>query len=265
MSTERSTPAGSSAAPLGAAPGSSATGVLRDRVAVLAALLAPLLTCALMAAFRTHLPNTDAALILVLVIVAVAANGHRLAGYLAAVSAAVSFDFFLTQPYETFTINRSSDVRTTVLLLGVGLAVTELAVRGRLNAALAARQSGYLEGIRNAAAFASTGGSATDLSSQVSHELLSLLGLTRCRFESGVAGIGQPARLRPDGLVERQQKVLDVEQTGLPTDIDIELIVESGGHLIGRFLMRAAPNSHPTRTQLLVAVTMASQVAAAFA
>ena len=32
--------------------------------------------------------------------VAVAANGYRLAGVLAALSAAVWFDFFLTQPYQ---------------------------------------------------------------------------------------------------------------------------------------------------------------------
>ena len=37
-------------------------------------------------------------------VVAVAAAGHRAAGVLAAVSAAVWFDFFLTVPYERFTI-----------------------------------------------------------------------------------------------------------------------------------------------------------------
>jgi hypothetical protein len=42
----------------------------------------------------------------VVVIVAVAAAGNRLAGYLAALSAAAWFEFFLTRPYEQFTINR---------------------------------------------------------------------------------------------------------------------------------------------------------------
>jgi K+-sensing histidine kinase KdpD len=44
------------------------------------------------------------ALVMILVVVAVAANGYRLAGYLAALSVAGWFDFFLTQPYETFSI-----------------------------------------------------------------------------------------------------------------------------------------------------------------
>jgi hypothetical protein len=71
----------------------------RDRLAVLAALAAPLGLAAILVPFRTSFPNTDAALALVLVVVAVAANGYRLAGILAAVSTAVWFDFFLTQPY----------------------------------------------------------------------------------------------------------------------------------------------------------------------
>ncbi len=99
-------------------------------------MVAPLGACAGLALIRGSLPNTDAALLLVLVVVAVAGNGYRLAGVLAALSAAVWFDFFITQPYERFTIDRSADAKTTVLLLAVGVAVTELAVWGRRQAAL---------------------------------------------------------------------------------------------------------------------------------
>jgi hypothetical protein len=52
----------------------------RDKAAVLAGLAAPLALAAVLVPFRTSLPNTDAALALVLVVVAVAAAGHRLAG-----------------------------------------------------------------------------------------------------------------------------------------------------------------------------------------
>jgi K+-sensing histidine kinase KdpD len=72
----------------------------RDRVAVLAGLAAPLALAAVLVPFRGSFPNTDAALALILVVVAVAANGYRLAGILAAISAAVWFDFFLTRPYD---------------------------------------------------------------------------------------------------------------------------------------------------------------------
>jgi K+-sensing histidine kinase KdpD len=101
----------------------------RDRIAVLAALVAPLALAAILVPFRASFPNTDATLaLLLLVVVAVAANGYRLAGVLAAASVAVWFDFFLTQPYERFTITRRTDIETTVLLLVIGVAVTEIAV-----------------------------------------------------------------------------------------------------------------------------------------
>lgn len=68
----------------------------RDRLTLIAALVAPLLLTAILAPFRTSFANTDAALALIVVVVAVAANGYRLAGILAALSSAVWFDFFLT-------------------------------------------------------------------------------------------------------------------------------------------------------------------------
>ena len=139
----------------------------RDRVAVLAGLAAPLVLAVILVPFRSGLPNTDAALALILVVVAVAASGHRLAGVLAAVSAAAWFDFFLTVPYERFTITRRADIETTVLVLAIGAAVTEIAVRGRRQHAAAARRAGYLDGINAAARAVATGESAAALTSQV--------------------------------------------------------------------------------------------------
>jgi K+-sensing histidine kinase KdpD len=54
-----------------------------------------------------------------------------LAGLLAAVSSAVWFDFFLTVPYGRFTIDDRADIETTVLLILVGVAVTEICLWGR--------------------------------------------------------------------------------------------------------------------------------------
>jgi K+-sensing histidine kinase KdpD len=234
----------------------------RDRVAVLAALLGPFAACVLLALVRSSVPNTDAALVLVLVVVAVAANGFRAAGYLAAVSAAVWFDFFLTQPYQRFTIDRVADVRTTVLLLLVGIAVTEIAVWGRRKATLASGQEAYLAGIREATQIASSGGSGRQLVDDVAGQLARVLGVAKVRFEYGAAGLGEPARLRRDGEVEWRHQVWDVDRRGLPTGIDVELLVESRGRLIGRYLMRARPDSKPTRSERLVAVTLASPVGA---
>jgi len=92
-----------------------------------------------------------------------------------------------------------------------------------------------------------------------------VLGLRTCRFQAGMAGIGEPARLHEDGRVTVPRQSWDADRDGLPQRIDTELLAESGGLLQGRFLMRAGPGSHPTREQRLVAVALADQAAAALA
>jgi hypothetical protein len=235
----------------------------RDRLAVIAALAAPLVLTVILVPFRHSFPNTDAALALILVVVAVAANGYRLAGYLAALSAAVWFDFFLTRPYEHFSITRRADIETTVLLLVIGAAVTELAVWGRRQHAAASRRAGYLDGINAAARAVAAGDSPSELIDQVSARLTDLLSLRTCKFEYGKAGLGKPARLRNDGQVVTEHRTWDVPVEGLPSDTDIELLVENAGMLQGRFLMRAKPDAHPTLEQRLVAIAFAEQVGAA--
>jgi K+-sensing histidine kinase KdpD len=234
----------------------------RNRLVVLVALLAPFVVSVGLLPFRDSFANTNAALILVLIIVAVAMSGNRVAGVLAALSAAVWFDFFLTRPYQTFAINDRDDVETTVLLLAVGVGVTELAAWGYRQQAHSHRDAGYLDGIRAAAEAVATGGSSSELIEVVSGQLTRLLGLRACRFQYGVAGLGKPARLRNDGVVELHGEVWDVEGKGLPTDNDIELLVESKGQLQGRFLLSAHPDIHPSMAQRLVAVTLADQVGA---
>jgi K+-sensing histidine kinase KdpD len=237
----------------------------RDAVAVLAGLAAPLALAALLIPFRGSFPNTEAALALILVVVAVAANGYRLAGIMAAVSAAVWFDFFLTHPYERFTITRREDIETTLLLLVIGVAVTEIAVWGRRQHAVASRRAGYLEGINAAAQAAAAGSSPSALTAQVADQLTSVLSLVSCRFQYGAAGLGRPARLRQDGTVLVADRPWDVDAEGLPQGTDTELLVEGGGVFQGRFLMTPGPGARPTLEQRLLAVALADQVGAALA
>jgi K+-sensing histidine kinase KdpD len=237
---------------------------VRGYLAILIGLAAPLALTAILVPFRTSFPNTDAALTLILVVVAVAAFGSRPAGILAAVSAAVWFDFFLTRPYERFSITRTSDIETTVLILVIGVAVTEIAVWGRRQQLAATRRAGYLAGINLAAGTVAVGGSASALIDDVSRRLVRLLSARECRFEHGVAGLGRPARLRQDGeVVTPDQQVLAVDRDGLPATT--ELLVENHGVLRGRFLLIAEPGARPTVEQRLVAVAFADQVGAALA
>jgi K+-sensing histidine kinase KdpD len=234
----------------------------RDRLAVLAALAGPLALAAILVPFRGSFPNTDAALAMLLVVVAVAASGNRAAGYLAAVSAAVWFDFFLTRPYEQFAITRRTDIETTVLLLVIGVAVTELAVWGWRQQAASNRRAGYLDGITAAAQAVATG-EPSALIEQVCIQLTRVLSLRSCRWQYGVAGLGHPARLQHSGQLEAGRRRWDAASEGLPAGTDVELLVESGGLFQGRFLMTPGPGARPTAEQLLVAIALADQVGAA--
>ena len=55
-------------------------------------------------------------LVLVAVVVVFSATGLRAAGLAAALSAAVWFDFFLTEPYQSFAINDANDLEAAVLV-----------------------------------------------------------------------------------------------------------------------------------------------------
>ena len=56
----------------------------------------------------------------------------------------------------------------------------------------------------------------------------------------------------------------DVDRLDLPTDLEIALVVQSGGVVHGRFLLTAATRIvRPTLEQLRVAIALANQVGAA--
>jgi K+-sensing histidine kinase KdpD len=228
----------------------------RDTVAIVAAIAAPLVTAAVLLPFRPDWPNTNVALLLVVIVVAVAANGNRAAGALAAVSAAAWFDFFFTRPYERFAISKSADITTAVLLLLVGLAVSQLAARARRLRLVTITDAHYLAQIHDTAELTQSKSPYTVVD-HVKEQLTTLLGLEQCRFEYGSL-LGHPPSLRPDGTVMAGHHRVDVEQFGLPGE-EIELRTFSNGQFIGRFMLRPKPGSKPSRQARLVAVTLADQ------
>ena len=86
-------------------------------------------------------------MVLVLAVVAVSATGDRIAGVVAALSASVSFDFFLTVPYYSLSIYNRDDVELAVALVIVGVAVTEIACGAAGSRPLRVRRDGYLQGL----------------------------------------------------------------------------------------------------------------------
>jgi K+-sensing histidine kinase KdpD len=235
----------------------------RDSVVVFAGLTLPCGISGLLAPFRSTFPNTDAALVLVVAVVAVAANGHRPAGWVAAASSAIWFDFFLTRPYERFVITRHTDVETTVLLLLVGVAVTEIAARSRKHKGTAVEEANFVARIHSAAAAVATGESATFVVMQVAAQLIDLLFLRDCRFDP--AGSDKHgARMTQDGDVFLAGMRWGVEQMGLPGG-EVELAIEYQGRFFGRYVMVPTPGKPVSRERRVVASALVDQVGAALA
>jgi hypothetical protein len=234
----------------------------RDRAAIAAGVLLPLAVAAILLPLRSSWSNTNVALVLVVAVVAVAAIGNRWAGALAAVSAAVWFDFFFTLPYDRFTISRPDDIRTAVLLLVVGVAVSQLAARARRLQVLAITDARYLAEIHEAAELAHTARSPDVVVDHVRKQLVSVLDLAGCRFEYGSL-IGHPPRLEADGSIMVGRHRHAVEDGGLPAG-EIELRTFGNGQYYGRFMLRPKPDSRPSLQARLVAVTLADQAGRAF-
>ena len=97
---------------------------LDDRELLLGALIgvpAAIGAGALMTISRSFFDTTNAALVMMILVVGVAAVGGRTAGIITALAAAVSFDFFHTRPYLSMTIDSRDDIETTMLLLVAGI------------------------------------------------------------------------------------------------------------------------------------------------
>ncbi len=229
----------------------------RDRIAITAALTAPLAAAAILLPFRASWSNTNVALLLVVVVVGVAAIGNRVAGGLTAVWAAIWFDFFFTLPYYRFTIRSTADVTTAVLLLLTGLAVSQLAARARRLQVIAITDAGYLAQIHETASLTQSARSPDAVVDHVRQQLISLLDLEGSRFEYGTL-LGHPPRLEPDGTVLAGHGRWDAEQKGLPAE-EIELRTFGNGQYYGRFMLTAKPGARPSLQARLVAVTLANQ------
>jgi K+-sensing histidine kinase KdpD len=109
------------------------------------AFVASLLIGLLVEPFRGTIGLENVVIMYLVVVVAAAAIGGRAAGIVAAVSAALAYDFFLTSPYHTLAIDSLAQVITVVLLLATGVVVS---IGGRVRRRSAAAAEAHAEAIR---------------------------------------------------------------------------------------------------------------------
>ena len=151
----------------------------------MAAVVLPVGLAALLVPFRATLASPAAALLLVALIVGVAAVGDRVAGYLASVVATLSFDYFLTQPYERLDITHRADLETAICLFLVGVVVTEITMRSQRFHRAAREQSEFVGLIHSVSELATSGASQAQVLDVVCDDLVALLHVRACRYEKG--------------------------------------------------------------------------------
>ena len=233
------------------------------RVVLGCAVGLPVLTGLVCALLRSRVTSATVALVLVLWVVAAAATGNRVAGMVAAFAGGLSFDYFFTVPFYQLTIADPNDVVVTVLLVVIGLGVTELTIWGRRQQARGARRSGYLDGVLfTAKAVAAADVSRAALVDLVSGQITDVLGADECHYAPGPLRDPPVALIDHDGFVSFQGRPLDVDRAGLPTEADTAIAVGRGARTLGHFLISAESTlAYPNVEQRRVAVLLADQVA----
>jgi hypothetical protein len=225
--------------------------------------IGPIAVSAALVPLRSEVDNANLALALVVVVVIAALVGGRGAGALAAVVSAMSYDFFLTRPYLSLTIDSADDVETTIILLAVGLIVGEIVVRLRRNQRLAARGASEVARLHRVAELAAGGSSAEELEQTVATELVGLLDLRDCFFERPPLGRPLP-RLERNGAVTGVSKLrFTGDEFALPPEV--ELPVLGRGRQVGRYVLVSNPKVGASLEERMVAVALSDQLGAVVA
>jgi K+-sensing histidine kinase KdpD len=109
------------------------------------AFVASLLIGLLIEPFRATIGLENVVICYLLVVVVAAAIGGRAAGIVAAISAALAYDFFLTTPYHTLVIDSLAQIITVALLVVTGIVVS---IGGRVRRRSAAAAEAHADAIR---------------------------------------------------------------------------------------------------------------------
>ena len=232
------------------------------RYAVWLAVLAPAAAAALMIPLRNHVLNTDLALAMVVVVALAVLPGFRFAALIAGLSAGVWFDFFLTKPYESFSIQRSADVQTTALLALVGVMVGEIAARRRQARGDVTTAHGEVVSLYVTAEMLAAGSKAEQVMTLVAEQLGELLFLVDCHFDPDVRETNGPL-LDRSGELDYHPLEWDLGSEGFPNR-EVILPVEAGRNRLGSYILRGPALGIPiSQDRRLAAVALADLAGAA--
>jgi len=221
-------------------------------------LLGTLALSVAMIPLRPHLHNDNMALALVLPVLIAGVTGGRWPGALSAVAAALCFDFFFTQPYQSLRISSGNDIASIVVLLIVAFISAEVGIRARRGGHSARESRTDLDRLYRVIELAARGGDIEDVVSSARAELIGLFGLVDCAFETTESESALP-RLGIRGAVEGTQLVATHSDFVLPPG-GVELPVVGRGRVFGRLVLFASESVRTSLQKRLVAVAIADEL-----
>lgn len=223
----------------------------------------PLLVAVALVPLRDEMINANVALALMVAVVAAAAFGGRLAGAVAAVVSALSYDFFHTRPYLSLRMTSRDDIETTLLLLAAGLIAGTVAWRAMRAMASAEAGRSEIRRIHRLAEQVVSGEAPADVILSAEAELIALLDLEACRFEAPPYETEMLVRLeRGAAALDSRWRRVTKDSLDLPAP-GAELQVLSRNQPVGRFVLIPKPGTGVSLEQRVVAVALADQVGSA--
>jgi K+-sensing histidine kinase KdpD len=178
------------------------------------AFVASLLIGVVVEPFRETIGLENVVILYLLVVVASAGIGGRAAGVVAALSAALCYDYFLTTPYNSLVIDSLAQVITVGLLFATGMVVS---IGGRVRRRSAARAEAHADAIRllhRVTQTAANGGATDRVAANGLHGLLDARRITILRRS-------------PEGFAV----TVDVGDTHLPIDMEALTHLDQEGRI----------------------------------
>jgi hypothetical protein len=225
--------------------------------------IAVIAVAAVLVPVQDRLDPANVALVLMLVVVGAAAIGGRLAGMVTATAAALSFNFFHTEPYLTLQISDSRNVLAFVLLLVGGLAVGQLAHVAAERGREAARRATGIDQLHEIASLVAAGASAELLLDRARVYLMDELALSGCDFEWGDGHAGPPDLDHGgaiDGPLRHGTGGFELPRGGVSLPV-----VDEHRTVVGRFVLQPSAGRGVSLVDRKLAVLVADLVAPALA
>jgi hypothetical protein len=235
---------------------------LDSRVGVALGGLAAVLLPAMLVPLRDDLYSPALALLLVLPVLLGAVTGGRLGGVVTAVVATMSYDFFLTRPYLSLTIDSRNDVETAIVFLVVALVVGTVAAGARRSFVRAERGHLELAAIHRVAEVAVTEARPSEVVETARKELVRVLRLEGCEFDESTDPGVLPVLEHTGTLIGKRHRYVKGGFT-LPTGAELHVVFDD--QRLGRFVLHGNPDVPVTADARIAAVVIADQVASVLA